>query len=102
MGVVCKARHRELGCTRAVKVLELQDQKRVARFEREAQALARVRHRNVVAVHDAGRAGPLLYFAMDLVEGTTLEALIAKRELSAARALEATAGSRAPARTGWG
>ena len=42
------------------------------RLEREAQALARLSHPNVVAVHDLGEHGDELFIAMDLVEGQTL------------------------------
>lgn len=43
-------------------------------FHREAQALAKIRHKNVVAVHDySGPDSPTLYLVMDRVEGKTLE-----------------------------
>jgi len=42
------------------------------RLEREAQALARLSHPNVVAVHDLGEHGDALFIAMDLIEGRTL------------------------------
>ncbi|MCE9574573.1 MAG: protein kinase, partial [Deltaproteobacteria bacterium] len=43
-----------------------------ARLQREAQALARLTHPNVVAVYEIGSAGDELFVAMELVEGTTL------------------------------
>lgn len=43
-----------------------------ARLEREAQALAKVQHPNVVAVHDVGEAGGELFIAMELVDGEPL------------------------------
>ena len=43
-----------------------------ARMIREAQSLARVRHPNVVAVHDAGAWDEQVFVAMELVEGATL------------------------------
>ncbi len=43
-----------------------------ARLLREAQALARLAHPNVVTVYDVGRTGDQVYVAMELVEGTTL------------------------------
>jgi tetratricopeptide (TPR) repeat protein len=50
-----------------------------ARLVREAQALAKVRHPNVVAVHDVGVVGEHVFVAMELVDGTTLrEWLLAK------------------------
>jgi serine/threonine-protein kinase len=93
MGAVFVARHRELGCLRAVKVVSTSDPKRVARFEREVEALARVRHPSVVRVHDTGREGDVLYFAMDLVEGgQTLDAVLKKRP-PLGRALELVEGA---------
>jgi len=43
-----------------------------ARLQREAQALARLQHPNVVAVHDLGAWDSQVYVVMDLVRGTTL------------------------------
>jgi tetratricopeptide (TPR) repeat protein/tRNA A-37 threonylcarbamoyl transferase component Bud32 len=43
-----------------------------ARLAREAQAIARLSHPNVVAIYDAGEYGDRLYLAMEFVEGQTL------------------------------
>ncbi|HVE82845.1 MAG TPA: protein kinase, partial [Myxococcales bacterium] len=43
-----------------------------SRLLREAQAMARLAHPNVLAVHDAGSEGERVFIAMDLVEGQTL------------------------------
>ena len=42
------------------------------RLEREAQAMAKLAHPNVVAVHDVGSAGGQLFVAMEYVDGSTL------------------------------
>ena len=46
------------------------------RFLREGRALARVRHPNVVVVHEAGETDGGAYLAMELVEGQTLEEIL--------------------------
>jgi len=43
-----------------------------ARMAREAKAMARIRHPNVVAIYDVGTIGDELFIAMEFVEGTTL------------------------------
>jgi serine/threonine protein kinase len=45
-------------------------------FKREARVLAEVRHPNVVQVHAFGRHPPLLYLAMEYIEGSNLQDLI--------------------------
>jgi tetratricopeptide (TPR) repeat protein len=44
------------------------------RMQREAQAMARVRHPNVVAIHDVGRFRDQVFIAMELLQGMTLSA----------------------------
>lgn len=53
-----------------------------ARLEREAKAMARLSHPDVIAVHDAGRHGAQIFIAMELVEGGTLRQWLAARERS--------------------
>ncbi len=63
----------------------------VGRFRREAKAAASIRHRNVVAVTDAGEDRELVYLVMDLVRGRTLRTLLTERgPLPPGRALELT------------
>src|SRR5215831_17900317 len=49
-----------------------------ARFRREAQAMARLNHPNVVSVFDVGEAGGRVFVAMELVRGPTLAAWMAQ------------------------
>ena len=51
----------------------------VRRFQIEARALARLEHEGLAAIHDAGSARGLEYFAMRYVEGRTLAQEIAAR-----------------------
>ena len=48
------------------------------RFLREARAAGRLHHPNLIAVHDVGEADGLLFFSMELVEGTSIKQLIAE------------------------
>lgn len=49
------------------------------RFVREGRALARVRHPNIVQIHDAGDTEYSAYLAMELVEGRSLDAILEQR-----------------------
>ena len=52
------------------------DSERRALLQREAQAMARLSHPNVVAVHDVGAVGEQLFIAMEFVDGPTLRSWI--------------------------
>jgi len=76
MGVVYAAFDPELDRKIALKLirdkLDGKDRARQARLLREAQAMAKVSHPNVVAVHDIGTHDDQVFVAMELVEGGTL------------------------------
>ena len=79
MGRVFKAVHRKMNRTVAVKLLPeslVQSPESVERFQREVQALARLSHPNIVAVHDAGAADGTHFYVMDLVDGEDLARLV--------------------------
>ncbi|MCU0866102.1 MAG: protein kinase [Planctomycetes bacterium] len=90
MGEVHEAVQRSLGRTVALKLLPADraaSPAARARFQREAQLLARLRHDHLVAVHQAGVIDDRWYFAMDLVDGCSLASLIARcRQLPATTA----------------
>ncbi len=73
-GHVFRAHDRRLRRDVAIKVLrpEIATAGAAARFLREAQVLARLKHPNILAVHDAGEADGLSYYVMDLADGETL------------------------------
>ncbi len=90
MGVVYEALHRDLVRRVAVKVLPRTldaDPSMVERFRREARACAQVRHPNVVTVYEAGDVDGQLYYAMELVDGRTLQAHIDEGTVPTPRAL---------------
>lgn len=81
MAKVFKAIDKRLGRPVAVKVLApalAHDQAFVARFQREAQAAARLNHANIVGVFDSGSVGDVHYIVMELVEGRTLTEVLAQ------------------------
>ncbi|MFZ0712397.1 MAG: serine/threonine-protein kinase, partial [Terrimicrobiaceae bacterium] len=79
MGVTYKAVHVDLHCPVTLKVINernLGDESARLRFLREARAAASVRHPNVASVFHLGRTGQNYFYAMEFVEGETLENLI--------------------------
>jgi eukaryotic-like serine/threonine-protein kinase len=75
MGVVFKARHCALDRTVAIKMLlagSFAGPQALARFRREAEALAGLGHPNIVQVYDAGDIEGRPYFAMEFLEGGSL------------------------------
>jgi predicted Ser/Thr protein kinase len=79
MGAVYKARQRELDRLVAVKILPPEigsDPAFAERFTREARALAKLSHQNIVSVFDFGQADGQYYFIMEYVDGANLRHLI--------------------------
>ena len=79
MGRVFKAVHRKMNRTVAIKLLPqslVQSPESLERFQREIQALARLSHPNIVAVHDAGTADGTHYYVMDMVDGEDLARVV--------------------------
>src|SRR5438067_720504 len=75
MGGVYKAHQTKLDRLVALKVLPLEtgsDPAFAERFSREARALAKLNHRNIVTVHDFGQAAGHSYFIMEYVDGMNL------------------------------
>src|SRR6201993_1558590 len=79
MGITYKAYDIDLQCPVALKVIGeryLGDESARLRFLREARSAARLRHSNVASVLHLGRTGSSYFYAMEFVEGETLEKLI--------------------------
>ena len=97
MGEVYRARDERLDRDVAVKVLPetvATSPERLARFEREAKALARIEHPNILSIHDFGSepsregAPSTAYAVTELLVGETLRTRLSRERLSWRRAAE--------------
>ncbi|HWB81374.1 MAG TPA: protein kinase, partial [Nannocystaceae bacterium] len=97
MGVVWAAHDPELDRKVAIKVLtaDVDAAELTARLSREAQAMAKLAHPNVVAVHEVGEHEGAPVVAMELVDGTTLRCWLeeAPRSRMEVLAMYAAAGA---------
>jgi hypothetical protein len=80
MATIYRATRLRIGDAVAIKILHsefLREPKFAERFQREAQAAARLKHPNVVTVHDFGVSDDgIIYLVMELVEGRNLRTMI--------------------------
>src|SRR5262249_54143880 len=81
MGVVYEAVQVSLGRHVALKVLPrhaLLDPRHLQRFHREAKAAARLHHTNIVPVYGVGEENGLHYYAMQFIQGHSLDEVLAE------------------------
>ncbi len=79
MGITYKAFDTSLRCNVALKVISgtlLEDEKVAERFLREARSAAQLRHRNVASVFHLGKHGNRYFYAMEFIDGETVDALV--------------------------
>jgi WD40 repeat protein/serine/threonine protein kinase len=99
MGVVYKARHVGLDRLVALKMVLAGPHagpKELARFRQEAEAVARLRHPNIIQIYDIGDSDGRPYLALEFVEGQSLAHLLQgtpQPHLPAARLIEILAGA---------
>jgi TolB-like protein/Tfp pilus assembly protein PilF len=95
MGEVYRARDVRLDREVAIKVLPeavARDPDRLARFEREARALAHLSHPNILAIHELGREGDVVFVVTELLCGETLRQRLSRERLPWRKAVELAAG----------
>jgi hypothetical protein len=91
MGVVYRTRHISLGRLVALKVLRegrRGSPEHVKRFKREAKAVARLDHENIVRVHEFGHKHGHYFFTMDFVAGGSFESFLTDPERDVRRGVE--------------
>jgi predicted Ser/Thr protein kinase len=89
MGIVYLADDPQLSRTVAVKVHRGQDAAGSERLLREARALARLSHPNIIVVHEVGTFEGNVFMAMEFVDGGSLTSWLAERERSTEEILDA-------------
>ncbi|BBM87765.1 bifunctional serine/threonine-protein kinase/formylglycine-generating enzyme family protein [Candidatus Uabimicrobium amorphum] len=85
MGTVYKALDTKLNRIVALKVLlakEKASQEQIKRFILEAQAVAHLRHPNIINVYEISSISDTHYFTMDFIEGSSLKELLARKKIS--------------------
>jgi len=96
VGVVYRAKDRELGETLAIKLLagpSSSDPQEVERFKREIITARRITHPNVIRIHEFGMSGSEAFISMELLPGGTLADLIEKESpIDLRRAAEIAVG----------
>ena len=88
MGEVYRATDTKLGRDVALKVLPgemAQDPERLARFRREAKALAQLDHPNIVTIYSVEECDGIHFLTMQLVEGLPLDRVIPQGGLHSSR-----------------
>src|SRR6266446_2952132 len=85
MGVVYKARQKQLDRLVALKILPPTDALTsdfVERFTREARSLAKLSHPNIVTVYEFGESGGLYFLVMEFVDGVNLREMIRTKRMA--------------------
>ncbi|RMF03951.1 MAG: FHA domain-containing protein [Chloroflexi bacterium] len=82
MATVYKAFQPTLDRWVAVKVLQYKEARAMVRFEREAKAIALLRHQNILIVYEYGQQNNVPYIVMEYVEGGSLADRLAAQTLS--------------------
>ena len=83
MGVTYKAFDTRLRRPVVLKIIRdglLNDDTTSRRFLREARSAARIQHPNIATVFDQGQQGDTYFYAMEYIEGETLQSLIKREE----------------------
>ena len=90
MGVVYRAHDTRLDRDVAIKVIKevaVRDGSRIERFKREARAVAKLSHPNILEIHDFGSDDEVIFAVMELLEGISLRQRLAQGRLPVREAM---------------
>ena len=96
MGIVYEAKQVSLNRKVALKVMSVGlgiTGKAVQRFRRESEAAAKLHHTNIVPVYATGEVDGVLFYAMERIDGSSLDRVIRRLRLERERRLPASAGA---------
>jgi eukaryotic-like serine/threonine-protein kinase len=85
MGVVFKARQKDLDRLVAIKMIlssRLASAELITRFHAESRSTARLRHPNIVKIYETGQINGQNYYAMEYLEGKSLNEILGRQGLS--------------------
>jgi len=92
MGVVYLAHDARLGRKVALKLLPpyaTKDPERLRRFQQEASAASKLNHPNILTIYEVGEVDSTHYIATEYIDGQTLRALMAQKQMSPGEAVDA-------------
>jgi hypothetical protein len=83
MGEVYRAKHPTLNCEVAIKILPkhlAENEAAYRRYDHEAQAIAQLKHPNIVGMYDYGRLDGTPYIVLEYIDGQILSEILKQRE----------------------
>jgi tetratricopeptide (TPR) repeat protein/predicted Ser/Thr protein kinase len=80
MGIVYLALDPDLNRKVALKMIPLKDKDSMERFDREARAVAKLKHPNIIPIYEIGLIEQYHYFTMEYIEGESLDKLVENKE----------------------
>ena len=84
MGEIYRAQHPTLGCPVAIKILPkylAENEAAYRRYDHEAQAIAQLKHPNIVGMYEYGTMDGMPYIVLEYIDGQSLSEILKQRGL---------------------